>query len=296
MSNLPVSDIGQSASFSAWKPVPASSGSVHADLYRLRHSEQEYELQLTDLCDLWTEKLTSSAIIERVSETNCSIDPGQDGSQFGNLLHHLQKALTGEPGTKFKGRRQMTETSVRVEVRSELPHGMRRFEWHFRLSLQSKEEMRSCVIYPLALCSHNQNMRLEMIWSHLKDKDTAIGKLLDKVESAGLDPMTMLPAAVTGRQIKKLSVKKLLLQHITGLQPFNDHVVQQDHSLGSGNPSQQALESAFAGTAADSQGHHPIESPPVASTPAAPVPKNQKHISEGSDDDYEVRSRVVAHQ
>lgn len=235
--------------FTTWQTLPSSTDTNQTDLYRLRIGKRRYKLQLTDLCDLWSERLEGQELIDRAHDYGSSIDPGLDHSQSVILLNKFRDAFNGSPGTKVKGRRQMTKDAVRIGIECELGNGLPSLRWQFRLSLQSKEDMRACVIMPLAGKVYSQSQSHAAMTALLREKDEAISKILDKIESSGLDMSSIFPTASINRTGRKASIKAQMMEHVKGLKPFDDKSFNSSASFSPTDVERRnLLQAAFSGT------------------------------------------------
>ena len=76
-----------------WKHLHVSSGQLPPLLIKAAFGKHGYSIKLTDLSRIWAETQSRDEIITRARKRNCSIDPGEDGSQYNLSLDKLKSAL-----------------------------------------------------------------------------------------------------------------------------------------------------------------------------------------------------------
>src|SRR3954464_13794490 len=71
-------------------------------LFKFLTNFNGYELYVTDFLHCWKESRDRQSITEEATRAGCSIDPGEDASQFDVLLSKLRDGLSGDNGGRSK--------------------------------------------------------------------------------------------------------------------------------------------------------------------------------------------------
>ncbi|KAI5286350.1 hypothetical protein KEM54_006859 [Ascosphaera aggregata] len=177
-----------------WALLPKSASGGIPLLYRYASSSTGYELMLTDLTHLWSEKLDSKQIIRRATESSTTIDPGEDREQFELLLSKIRDAFLSKEGSLLtlmpdKGK------SERLILRTEtqLPEPFSPLRWSFRLGQLPSLSVTEHVVLPLIEAARFHEAQISSLKGLMEEKDWAIGKLLEKLEIISIDLDTIFP-------------------------------------------------------------------------------------------------------
>ncbi|KAJ5667284.1 hypothetical protein N7507_003148 [Penicillium longicatenatum] len=188
-------------------------------LFQYTWTHQGYALCVTDLTSIWTEKLSHKEILARAEENNTTIDPSEDQEQLDVLLVKLGEALRGEGGSATL--RSGSEDSLELSTHSKLPAPLRPLIWMLHLSKESSSSLANHLLLPLLKDEAGWESRQRILLNQLKQKDWALGKLLDKFEGLGVDLGTVFPGAA-GLRTKKGSTRTDAGKFVKGLAPFDE--------------------------------------------------------------------------
>ncbi|KAJ5661057.1 uncharacterized protein N7484_000429 [Penicillium longicatenatum] len=188
-------------------------------LFHYTWTHQGYALYVTDLTSIWTEKLSHREILARAEENNATIDPSEDQEQLDVLLAKLGEALRGEGGSATL--RSGSEDSLELSTHSKLPAPLRPLIWTLHLSKESSSSLANHLLLPLLKDEAGWESRQRILLNQLKQKDWALGKLLDRFEGLGVDLGTVFPGAA-GLRTKKGSTRTDAGKFVKGLAPFDE--------------------------------------------------------------------------
>ncbi|KAI9724240.1 MAG: hypothetical protein M1828_003663 [Chrysothrix sp. TS-e1954] len=194
-------------------------------LVLVRHDirEDAYTVEISDGANLWLESLNREAIVDRAHALSCSIDPSESDSQLKILLEKIGAGLAGARQVQTSSTHDDPPRTVRIEVKSTLPRPLAPLRWPLNLTLQDPACFREALFLPLLESHIGQQNRYEELIKVIQEKDTAAGKILDKIESKDLDLAMFLPPPAAKRAGRGGSKKAELMKHIKGLQPFDKH-------------------------------------------------------------------------
>lgn len=166
--------------------------------------------RVSDLVHVWTAAKTSRAeLTAEAVRTGCSIDPGEDGEQYEVLVGKLEEAVAGRGGAKVwltgDDVDQRTSSSplallgldleldLGLATSIPLPDPLGLLEWEFRMVRDDSAVLTREVIMPALRTIDAGRERQELLRRRIKEKDHVIGKLMDKIESSGIDLGMMFP-------------------------------------------------------------------------------------------------------
>ena len=222
-----------------WMSLQCSNVEVSL-AYTFHASSSGYSLFVTDLSRIFHERRTAAEIVERASKTGCNIDPGQDESQFQVLLGKLYATLEGQDGTKatiLPG----SANDLRLHLQAPLPPPLVSFEWAFELSELEPEHLQAHLIKPLVSTASFHRQQTQTLVNQLHEKDRVISKLLDKLESSGIDITAVFPGLAGSHASRQDRGREAIARHVKGLARFDEYdwLQQSRTSLKSSQKSSQ---------------------------------------------------------
>jgi len=206
-----------------WRPFPETAG-LHETAVLLRYSctSDLLSIHLTDLTQVWAEELSKPDICERARSSECSIDPSEDESQLGILLEKIEAALRGDDGTSMSVIADGPD-HIKLELTSPLPHPLPPLKWSSRLGPGSREQVKSEVMVPLVCSTYMRKQQEDNLVALLTAKDCLMSKMMDKIESLGVDLVSLFPQLGKGTMLKrKRNQREALAPNVPGLGPFNE--------------------------------------------------------------------------
>ncbi|PGH07364.1 hypothetical protein AJ80_08005 [Polytolypa hystricis UAMH7299] len=205
-----------------WKRLPLSGNGTPPLLYKYSTTSAGYEIFITDLAYIWTEKLSHSRILDRASDEDTSIDPSEDDEQFAVLLGKLKDALQGADGSRVFFTKDSKGSDLKLRTSTKLPAPLYPLKWTFQLSRSPQNALTKQILLPVLRGEANHEARLNSLIEHLKEKDSVLGRLFDKIESSGVDLSTVFPGMAGVRLSRKGSVLSQASKAIKGVAPFDE--------------------------------------------------------------------------
>lgn len=208
----------------AWRPLGLSpSASAYLPPFLLSTAfhpgTRSYTIHLTDLTHIWSESLSRSEIVRRSQEEGTSIDPSDD-DQLQILLEKIKLGLERGKGTTSALTINLDDDrpAITLNLTIQLPGGLAPLEWPVHLSPAPQSLLTNQLTLPLLGAQQVKMQELASIVELLKEKDHAIQKLLDKLESQGTDLAQVFPQAA-GKHGRKLD-RRSAEERVKGLKPF----------------------------------------------------------------------------
>ena len=180
-----------------------------------------YTILLTDLTYIWKETLSRKQIIKRAFELDTSIDPSEGFDQMSLLIQHLRSALDGHAGTLRKLRSGQEERSLILELDITLPVPLLPLRWHLHLSPADPDIVRTELLLPCLATSSQRRSEVVSLCALLKEKDLVIARLIDKLQTSGLELTDVFPSLVPTRT-SKANAREVLMRSVKGLQLFEE--------------------------------------------------------------------------
>lgn len=166
--------------------LPAASSSVPPLLARFDHSDQGYRILVSDLYNSWSEVLDRPDINTRAFEETTSIDPSEDPSQYAVLLQKIREAISGQSGP-FLRLEKLEGKGLKLHIESPLPSPIPPLRWPIYLSPVPQAAMTKDFVLPLLTRTMDQSQQMRALLAVIREKDHAIGKLVDKLDSSGVE-------------------------------------------------------------------------------------------------------------
>lgn len=204
-----------------WHRLHLSDQSIPPLLFQWTWNQQGYEVYLTDLTYIWSERLPQKQIIRRAEENATTIDPGEDPDQFPVLLEKIGEALRKGKDSAMLGRGAQPD-SLEIKTTTKLPAPLKPLKWDLKLSKESSSYLTSTMLLPLLKEEANREQRQRYLLQQIKQKDTVLSKLLDKMETVGIDLGTIFPSAAGSRGSRKGITRSEAGRLIKGIEPFEE--------------------------------------------------------------------------
>lgn len=198
-------------------------GSHPPILVKFSASASGYEVYLSDLGHIWTETLNRREIIKRALTDDTCIDPSEDTEQFQVLLRKIEDALYGSKGSKVTVNRASRGRDLGMTTTTKLPAPLQPLEWKFHLAECPQNILTKHVVLPLLREERAREKHLGSLIDRLKEKDWVLGKLFDKIESAGLDLGTVFPTAAGIRSAHKGMTFAQAAKSVKGVAAFDEN-------------------------------------------------------------------------
>ena len=205
----------------SWKPLQIEHphSSIPPLLIKSEFGASSYKLWLTDLTYIWTESLDRRQIIQRALNVDTSIDPSEDSTQLRLLLQSIQDALVQRSGTAVDFVRSNDPKQLVMQTSTSLPGPLKPLEW--RMILNSAPQSTLTAEFTIPLLSQQSHAKAEKasLLQQLRYKDNIISKLIEKMQSDGVDLSRVFPASVPGRL--GTNPRQVLAKSVKGLAEFD---------------------------------------------------------------------------
>lgn len=191
-------------------------------LFKYTTNPKGYELYLTDLTHLWSERLNYKDILKRADEENTTIDPTEDPEQFDVLLEKIGEALHSRSGSSVTVTNGARVDSLEITLSTKLPAPLKPLKWPLYISRESQPLFAGQLLFPLLREEVDWESRQRSLLNQIKQKDWVLGKLFDKIETMGIDLSTVFPGATGLRAARKGTTLEQAAKFIKGVAPFDE--------------------------------------------------------------------------
>ena len=187
--------------------------------YRFHPRQDAFTLHITDLVDIWDGSLNQNAIYVEASIQQSSIDPSDSSSQLKVLILKMEEALANGKNALAMGQVNRNR-SFRLHTQIALPPPLKALSWTFNLSQQDSGSLSRHLLLPALRECLIQTRKLQALEGIIKEKDHVISRLLDKVESSGMDLSIIFPG-ISGLRSRKRNVSIAeASNHVPGMGAF----------------------------------------------------------------------------
>lgn len=205
---------------SGWRRLRLQQKDLPPLLFQYTWSSQGYELYVTDLTFIWSERLPHKAIVRRAEENATTIDPSEGPEQLEVLLAKIGEALRGDGGSAALNSGSQVD-SLELTISTKLPAPLEPLRWSISLLKELSSSLTSQLLLPLLKDEATWESRQRFLLDQLKQKDWVLGKLFDKIEALGVDLGTVFPSAAGLRIARKGSTRSEAAKFIKGITPFD---------------------------------------------------------------------------
>ncbi|KAJ5500094.1 DNA double-strand break repair and VJ recombination XRCC4 N-terminal [Penicillium expansum] len=206
---------------SKWQRLRLSQQGLPPLLFQYTWTRQGYEIHITDLTYIWSERLPHKAITKRAEENATTIDPGEDPEQLNVLLEKIGEALQeGNESALLSSGTQ--PDSLEITTTTKLPSPLKPLKWSLKLSKEPMSSLTINLLLPLLREEAEWESRQRLLLSQIKQKDYVLSKLFDKVEILGVDLGSVFPSAAGSRTSRKAITRSEAAKFIKGIAPFEE--------------------------------------------------------------------------
>ncbi|KAL5361950.1 XRCC4-like factor-domain-containing protein [Aspergillus floccosus] len=190
-------------------------------LYKYISTPSSYELYMTDLTNIWSERMSRQAILKRADKDDTTIDPSEDSEQFGLLLQKISDALQHAPGSSTTLHHRSLG-SLELNTSIKLPAPLEPLRWTLYLSKEQPSSTTAHLLLPLVEAEVDREFRQKTLIDQLHKKDWILAKLFDKIEAVGIDLSTIFPGISGLRSGRKGTTLAQAAKYIKGVAPFGE--------------------------------------------------------------------------
>lgn len=239
-----------------WKPLAAVSnvGTDAPLLIKHAFTATSYNVYLTDLCYIWSESLDRRQIIRRALDAETSIDPSEGTDQLNLLLQKIKGALAGQHESKLVLSWSGKDEDLFLDLSASLPAPLRSLEWRLCLAPAPPAQLTTELLLP---CLYQQVLVISetrSLLESLKEKDHVISRLIDKLQSTGIELSAVFPGAAGLRSTKNANSREVAARTIKGLGEFDEWKWRKDFRTSFSPPARtsELVENVFSGNTSES--------------------------------------------
>ncbi len=178
-----------------------------------------YKIWLTDLAHIWMESIERRAIIYRSFVSDTSIDPSEDSEQMQLLLRSIQDALEQKPGTDVD---LLYHDQLSLSISTSLPVPLKALAWSIPLTRVSHSTMKRKLVVPLLSQHATSKIEKTSLLQQLRDKDAVIAKLIQHMQTNGIELSKVFPGAGLSKSTAKSKDKGAFGKSVKGLAEFDE--------------------------------------------------------------------------
>jgi hypothetical protein len=178
-----------------------------------------YKVWLTDLTYIWAESMDRRQIIQRTFSVDTSIDPSEDTSQLRLFLQSIEDALIQRTGTTVDIVQGDTKRHLTLQTWTPLPGPLKPLEWKIMLIPAAQSVFTTEFVVPLLSQQSTAKAEKASLLQQLTYKDNVISKLIDKIQSDGVDLSKVFPSAPHARP--GANARQIIGKSVKGLSEFD---------------------------------------------------------------------------
>ncbi|KAI0457429.1 XLF-domain-containing protein [Xylaria acuta] len=232
-----------------WYPLPAFP-QLPALLVSACFAESSYTLYVTDLANIWVEKLDRRGILLRSLQENTAIDLVDAGPEQWAVFLSKLKAAVDPTSSDHRltsigiaaGRHSKNQDDLALRLVCELPKPLGALRWPVHLVKCQPASLTSELVLPLIQEHYVQRREAEDLMNRLKEKDALIKKLLDKLSTMN----TPLELIFNSLSSKHATTRAAAEERIKGLAPFDEERWRLQRSIESPQDASFLLRSVFS--------------------------------------------------
>lgn len=207
-----------------WKPLAAGSnvGTDTPILIKYSFNATSYSIYLTDLSQIWSESLDRRQIIRRALDAETSIDPSEGTGQLNLLLQKIQGAFAGQHEGNLVLSWSGKDKDLLLEISASLPAPLRSLQWRLHLVPAPPALITTALLLPCLRQQVFTTSETRSLLESLKEKDHVIRRLVDKLQSTGIELSAVFPGAAGLRSTKNANSREVAARTIKGLGEFDE--------------------------------------------------------------------------
>ncbi|KAI0391495.1 XLF-domain-containing protein [Xylariaceae sp. FL0594] len=212
-------------------------------------TQSSYTLHVTDLANVWLEKLDRKAVLLRSLQENTSIDLSDgDPEQWAVFMSKLQAAFDPTSPDHHltsigvaAANDSKIQDGLRLRVTCDLPHPLDPLKWTVQLAKCQPASLASELVLPLIQTHHAQSYETRDLADQLRAKDAVIAKLLDKLDAMRIPLEQTFNALSAKHAITRAAAE----DKIKGLAPFNEAKWREQQTIPTPEDASALLQSVF---------------------------------------------------
>ncbi|KAH6853181.1 XRCC4-like factor-domain-containing protein [Chaetomium sp. MPI-CAGE-AT-0009] len=210
------------SSHPSWRLLPATAPGIPTLLVSTAFTADSYTVHFSDLANLWVESLERRPIIKRGMVEDTSIDPSDGPDQIRKMLELLRAAFDSNDAehgnTSLTLARDDDDDSLVVHVTCVLPKPLKPFKWPMHLKKCAQSTLASELVLPMIQAHEARAREIDQLISLLREKDSVISRLIDKLEGTGTGLEYVFNALSGKRKVTRATAEG----RVKGLAPFSE--------------------------------------------------------------------------
>jgi len=187
-----------------------------------------YIVHLTDLSNIWSEEADLDVIAGRASQEQSPIEVNkQDTAQLTVLLDNVKNSLVNGDGVVCRITRSDSD-GITLHTSICLPKPLDLLTWKFHLKKRPSTVLKNELILPLLVSSHIQHERINGLIAMVNNKDKAITRLTDHLDSNNMDLAAAFPSIGGTKTGRKTIKREQAARQIPALQSFREEAWRQE--------------------------------------------------------------------
>ncbi|KXX80651.1 Xrcc4-like factor 1 [Madurella mycetomatis] len=210
------------SSHPSWRLLPAAAPNIPDLLVSTAFAADSYSVHLTDLANIWVESMDRRAIIKRGLVEDTSIDPSDGPDQIRKMLEFLRASFDvrdpEHPNTSLTLASADDGGSLVINVTCVLPKPLKPFKWPMHLKKCPQSTVATELVLPLIQAHEARVREVGELIRELRDKDSVINRLVDKLEIAGTGLEHIFSSLSGKRKVSRAAAE----ERVNGLAPFSE--------------------------------------------------------------------------
>ncbi|KAM7194655.1 XLF (XRCC4-like factor) domain containing protein [Naviculisporaceae sp. PSN 640] len=270
----------------SWRPLPVAVQGVPNLLVSTTFTSDSYKIQITDLANVWIESMDRKPIVKRGFVEDTSIDPSDGPDQIRRMLDLIRAAFdTTDPehhntSMTLGQDDKAGEDSLVIHLTCILPKPLKPFKWPIHLAKCPPSSLTTQLVLPLIQAHHTRLREIDVLVTALKEKDTVINRLVDKLDATGVG----LEYVFNSLSGKRRITREIAEEKVKGLAPFREAEFRSGTSdVQAGSDASDVLsllDSAFGGTGLKYKSDLDLEASPLLSDWWTKLGKGKKVVFE----------------
>ncbi|KAK3986050.1 XRCC4-like factor-domain-containing protein [Cladorrhinum sp. PSN332] len=205
-----------------WRLLPVAAPGVPNLLVSTAFSDDSYIVHLSDLANVWVERMEKKPIIQRALTEDTSIDPCDGPDQLRRMLEVIRAAFeSNDPEhskTTLSIETKDDSDSLTIHITCILPKPLEPLKWPMQFKRCPQSNVATNLVLPLIQAQEARMREIDQLVASLKEKDNVITRLADKLEATGIGLEHVFSALSGKRKVARAAAEG----KIRGLAPFSE--------------------------------------------------------------------------
>ncbi|KAK4135916.1 XLF-domain-containing protein [Trichocladium antarcticum] len=206
----------------SWRQLPAVAPGIPALLVSTAFTADSYSVNLSDLANVWVERMDRKPLIMRGMVEDTSIDLSDGPDQIRKLLELVRAAFDvndpAHPNTSLTLAGGDDGNSLVVHITCLLPEPLKPLRWPMYLRKCPQSAIAPELVLPLIQAHDARTQEMDQLFSALREKDGVITRLVDKLEATGSGLEYVFNSLSGKRKVTRAAAEG----KVKGLAPFSE--------------------------------------------------------------------------